>query len=214
MKLTAFKQMVRGTANSNNLNKILDANNLQSVTAIGNVDILEQKKLALFCSAKCPGDIILQAFDLADALRDAGFTVIGGFHSPMEREVLAILLRSPNSIIVCPARGIKGMRMPREYKKPLDEGRLLLLSPFEKKQNRPTIKTSLIRNRFVAAIANKIFIAHAAPDSKTEELCRGIIRWDKPLFTLESEDNKNLIDLGVTPVKPKDVGNVFMRGHE
>jgi len=185
-----------------------------SITAIGNIEILKQKKLALFCSVKCPGDIILQAFDLAEALRDAGFTVIGGFHTPMEREVLNILLRSPNPVIVCPARGIEGMRMPREYKKPLDDGRLLLLSPFEKKQNRPTVKTSLIRNRFVAAIADKIFIAHASPNSKTEKLCREIITWDKPLFTLESEDNKNLIDLGVTPVKPQDVGNVFLREHE
>jgi len=185
-----------------------------SITAIGNIEILKQKKLALFCSTKCLGDIILQAFDVAEALRDAGITVIGGFHSPMEREVLTVLLRSQNPVIVCPARGIEGMRMHREYKKPLDDGRLLLLSPFEKKQNRPTVKTSLIRNRFVAAIADKIFIAHASPNSKTEKLCREIITWDKPLFTLESEDNKNLIDLGVTPVKPQDVGNVFLREHE
>jgi len=214
MKQISFTSIVRGTANSKKLNKILDANNLQSVTAIGNVDILKQKKLAFFCSAKCPGDIILQAFDLAEALRNAGITIISGFHSPMEREVLNVLLRSQNPVIVCPARGIEGMRMPREYKKPLDEDRLLLLSPFEKKQNRPTIKTSAIRNRFVAAMADNIFVAHAAPGGKTEEFCREIITWEKPLLTLESVDNKNLIELGTKPVKPQDVGAVFMRNQE
>lgn len=180
-----------------------------SITATGNIDIIKQKKLALFCSAKSTGDIILQAFDLAQALRAEGVTVISGFHSPLEREVLNILLRSQNPIIICPARSIEGLRIPREYKKPLDEDRLLLLSPFEKKNNRPTTKTSAIRNRFVAAMADKIFIAHAAPDSKTEQLCREIITWDKPLFTLKSEDNENLINLGAEPVNPQDVKDVI-----
>src|SRR5919197_4693895 len=64
-----------------------------TLTALGNLDILRQKKLALFCSVKCPGTLILQTYDLARALRDAGVTVIGGFHSPMEKECLALLLR-------------------------------------------------------------------------------------------------------------------------
>src|SRR5438128_6944111 len=43
-----------------------------TLTALGNLDILRQKKLALFCSVKCPGTLILQTYDLACALRDAG----------------------------------------------------------------------------------------------------------------------------------------------
>src|ERR687892_99661 len=98
----------------------------KTLTALGNLDILHQKKLALFCSVKCPGNLILRTYDLACALRDAGVTVIGGFHSPMEKECLALLLRGTQPVIVCPARSIEGMRLPGEWRAPLAEGRLLL----------------------------------------------------------------------------------------
>ena len=64
---------------------------------LGNLDILQTKPVALFCSVKCPGNLILQTYDLAQKWRDQGVTVISGFHSPMERECLSILLRSPHA---------------------------------------------------------------------------------------------------------------------
>lgn len=48
--------------------------------------------LVLSCSIKCPGNVILKTYDLAGALCDAGVPVIGGFHAPMEKECLDILL--------------------------------------------------------------------------------------------------------------------------
>ena len=42
------------------------------ISALGNLDILQRKKLALFCSVKCPGSLILQTYDLARALRVSG----------------------------------------------------------------------------------------------------------------------------------------------
>ncbi len=59
-----------------------------TITAIGNLDILRHNSTAFFCSTKCPGDLIVKTYDLAQILRDAGMTVISGFHSPMEREGL------------------------------------------------------------------------------------------------------------------------------
>ena len=68
---------------------------------------------------KCPGDLILQTYDLAQQLRDTGTTVIGGFHTPMERECLTILLRGAQPVIVCPARSIDNLRLPQAFKQPL-----------------------------------------------------------------------------------------------
>lgn len=177
----------------------------ERITALGNLEILRRKSMALFCSIKCPGNLILQTYDLAQHLRQAGVTTIGGFHSPMERECLTILLRGAQPIIICPARGIKRMRIKAEYRRPLEEGRLLFLSCFDEKQRRPTVQTSLFRNRFVATLAKIIFVAYAAPHGKTEEFCGEIIDWGKPLYTLADEFNKNLIDMGAQPVRPEDV---------
>ncbi|MBI3961796.1 MAG: DNA-processing protein DprA [Deinococcus sp.] len=175
------------------------------VSGQGNLEILGGSMLALFCSVRCPGDLILKTYDLARALRDAGVTVIGGFHSPMEKECLALLLRGKQPVVVCPARSLDEMRLPAEWRPLLTEGRLLLLSRFDGKQRRVTAELATIRNEFVAAIAAKIFIAYAGAGSKTERFCRDVLAWGKPILTLESSENANLIALGARPVQPESI---------
>ncbi len=175
----------------------------KAIAARGETAILRQRKLGFFCSVKCPGDLIIQTYDLACALRDGGVTVIGGFHSPMEKECLALLLKGTQPVIVCPARGLDRMRVPAEWKAPLAEGRLLVLSPFQKPR-RPTAELAQRRNEFVAALADAVLIAHARPGSKTETFCRAVLAWGKPVLTLESPENAELAGLGAKAVQPEE----------
>lgn len=170
------------------------------LSALGNFDILKQKTLALFCSVKCPGDLILKTYDLVQELRDAKTPVIGGFHSPMERECLTILLRGTQPVIICPARSLHNMQLPAVYGEPLDQGRLLLLSPFSEKERRHTVELATQRNRLVAALATAIFVSHAEPAGKTEALCHQVLQWGKPLYTHRSDLNTNLLSMGVVPL--------------
>ena len=170
------------------------------IWAIGNLKILQGRMLGLFCSVKCPGNIILRTYDLSRALRDAGAPVIGGFHSPIEKDCIDLLLHGTQPVIVCPARSIKNMRIANEHKQALEEGRLLFMSPFEQNQHRISAKTSQFRNLFVAALSEQVFVAHAEPGGKTENLCREILSWKKPIYTFNSDYNKNLIEMGVQPV--------------
>ncbi|MGE0825898.1 MAG: DNA-processing protein DprA [Candidatus Binatia bacterium] len=174
------------------------------IWAIGNLTILENRLLGFFCSTRCPGDIILRTYDLARALRDAEVTVISGFHSPMEKECLALLLRGKQPVIICPARGLEMMRIPAEWKAPLTEGRLLLLSPFTENTHRATASLAQKRNEFVARLADKVFVAHATPGSKTERFCHEVLSWGKPLLTLESDENIHLLSCGAKPFRLGD----------
>ena len=180
-----------------------------AITAIGNLDILRHNSTAFFCSTKCPGNLIVKTYDIAQILRDASMTVISGFHSPMERECLTILLRGAQPVIICPARSINTMRINKEYKKPLKDGRLLFLSPFDENQRRISAKSSHYRNFFVAAMSVAVFVAHAGPSSKTEAFCRKILSWQKPVYTFESDYNKNLIKIGARTI---NIDNVSERG--
>ena len=73
-----------------NLAKDVGEKILKRIAALGNLAILHSKPLALICSVKCPGNLILQTYDVAKGLRKAKVPVIGGFHSPMEHECLRI----------------------------------------------------------------------------------------------------------------------------
>lgn len=172
------------------------------ITLRGNQDLwLDHRKqwLGFFCSEKAPASIILQTHDLAQQWCKTEKMVISGFHSPVEQECLTVLLRGSQPLIICPAREILKMRLPREYKDAMRSGRLLLMSPFEEKKRRKTAETAMIRNRFVAAIADDVLIAHAQPDGKTEQLARELIARGKQIYTLNNSANGNLLALGAKP---------------
>ncbi|PZO18978.1 MAG: DNA-binding protein [Leptolyngbya foveolarum] len=166
------------------------------LSAIGAPELLRHRTTAIFCSVKCPGDLILKTYDLARNLRDRGVSTTSGFHSPMEKECLMLLLRGTQPVIYCPARSLDKMRLSKEQNVAIRDKRLLILSPFQGNQHRMSAALAQQRNQFVAAIADDIFIAYAASGSKTETLAQQIVAWKKPLLTFKSGDNQNLIDLG------------------
>src|SRR5947209_10486805 len=89
--------------------------------ALGNLDLLQNDTLALFCSARCPGNLILKFYDTLRALRDERQTIISGFHSPLEREGLLTLMQGQGGIVICPARSIDTMRVPVAWQQALSD---------------------------------------------------------------------------------------------
>lgn len=167
-----------------------------TAASLGDRTLLSTRKLALFCSVRCPGKLILQTYDLARKVRDAAVTVIGGFHSPMEQECLRLILRGSSPVIVCPARGIGNMRVAPEWKEPLESGRLLVLSPFAAHERRVTRDLAARRNAFVAAVADALFVAYAEPGGMTEGLCRQALGAGKRVLTFDAPENAHLFALG------------------
>ena len=64
---------------------------LEECAALGSRDLLDGAKLGLFCSIHCPGKLVVRTYELVRELRDAGVTLVGGFHSPMEQECLRLV---------------------------------------------------------------------------------------------------------------------------
>ena len=152
--------------------------------ALGNVALLALRKTALFCSARCPGSVILRAYDQAAAWRDRGQCVISGFHSRVEKECLQILLRGAQPIILCPARALP-RRILAEWWQPLADGRLLMLSGFAVSATRVTAELASRRNAIVAALADEICFAHITPGGQAERLTHRLMVWGVPFFILE-----------------------------
>ncbi|MBX3177599.1 MAG: DNA-binding protein [Candidatus Hydrogenedentes bacterium] len=150
------------------------------LAALGNRELLALPRTALLCSARCPGDPILAAFDEAMRLRESGRCVVSGFHSTVEQGCLEILLRGSQPIIVCPARAMESMRVPGPCRAAFDAGRLLYLSPFENTPTRPTKASAHSRNLLVAALADDAFIPHAAPGGGTEHIAGLLREWRVP----------------------------------
>lgn len=157
-----------------------------TLTAIGSLSLLQTPGVALFCSNRCPGDLILKTYDWVQTLRDAGILVIGGFHTSIERNCFEILLRGTQPVIYCPARSLHRLRLSPAQKQAVHENRLLILSPFRACYGRATAALAAKRNEFIGAIAHTVVIGCAAPDSKTLALAEHLIRAGKSVLTCDS----------------------------
>lgn len=135
---------------------------------LGNPHLLNLRKTALFASTKCPGSVILPTYDQAARWRDEGRCIISGFHSPIEKECLRILLRGTSPIIICPARSLP-KRLPPEWHAPISEGRMLLISSFTSAESRVTAALATRRNDYVANLADEVWIAHATDGGKIQK---------------------------------------------
>ena len=136
-------------------------------------------------------------------LEDCG--VIGGFQSPIEQEFLIGLLRGTTGVVVCPARTLHAVSMA-PYEVALQQSRLLLLSPFAAYERRMTRQTCERRNKFVATVADRVFVSYAAPHGMVERLCLDLIADRKPLFTFDSKHNRNILDKGAVGISCDEHG--------
>lgn len=161
--------------------------------------------IAFFCSQSCPGDLILQAQDWANARDSQSAPVIGGFHTPVERDVLRILLRGGAPVTIVLARAAKAWRPPAPLgaaiRDAIAAGFAEIVSTFPETHRRTTAASAETRNHHILTLTRTILIAHAAPGGKTEALAREAIAMGLSLFTFASPSNANLIGIGAQAVE-------------
>ena len=146
----------------------------------GNKDLLKQTKTAFLCSRSIPASAVLKCYDRAIAQREEGNCIISGFHSQLEKDVFHYLLNGTQSIIIALARGLKEKIEP-ELIKPLEQGRILIISPFDKTVKRVTEQTAEIRNKMMIELADNITIGFASKGGKPETLLKTT---EKPITKL------------------------------
>lgn len=190
------------------------ASSTPGLWALGNLEILRKPLLGFLCSVRCPGDAILQTYDAARALRDDGIPVIGGFHSPMEKECLNLLLKGTQPVVICPARSIDTMRIPAFWRKSLDDNRLLILSVFPSEQKRMTAEIAERRNQFVGALAHALMVPYAASGGVTEKLALKLLANGKAVWTITGCENPLLEKKGAKRYDVSALGKVWTEGQQ
>ncbi len=146
----------------------------------GNIELLKQYKVAFLCSRKVPASVVLKCYDWAIEQREQGNCVISGFHSQIEKDVLHYLLKGEQSIILALARGLKGKLEP-EFEKPLEQGRLLIITPFDRSVQRVSAHTAHKRNMLMTELAESITVGYSNPHGSLSALLSKVA---KPIIFL------------------------------
>ena len=94
---------------------------------LGNPELLDRYLVAFFASRETPEDVAKRACQWAEMICQTDKVVISGFHSPLEKQVLQVLLEHKHPVILALGRSIY-KRIPKEYVQPLEEGRMLIVN--------------------------------------------------------------------------------------
>jgi predicted Rossmann fold nucleotide-binding protein DprA/Smf involved in DNA uptake len=177
----------------------------RTLYALGDPGILDHRLVGLICSVQCPGSIVIKTFDMVRRLRDAGIVMVGGFHSPMEKDCLDLLLRGSRPVIVCPASRLRNLKLGREACGAIDQGRLLVLSCFGQEARRMTSAQAIIRNDLVATLSSALIIPHAGRQGSTMATMHRSLGFGCPVFTFADEANADLIAAGAEVIRDAEI---------
>ena len=143
------------------------------ISLLGNAALLKREKVGFLASRRVPPAAVMRCLDWATRMRDEGTCVMSGFQSPLEHEVLDILLKGSSPLVLVLARRIWDARhVPAVFRKPLAEGSLLVVSPVPQGVRRVDARSAALRNRYVIDHADRLFLDALNPEGSLKRLLR------------------------------------------
>ena len=133
----------------------------------GNKGLLDRRLVAFFASRTAPPEALYLARRWAREIAHTDKIVISGFHSPIERAVLDILLAEGCSVVATLGRSLY-RKVPKHLQTAYDENRVLFVS--FRALSRPSFSNSQLRNWATADLASAVVFAPFAPSSQLSTL--------------------------------------------
>ena len=141
------------------------------IATLGDASILDLPKVGFLSSRKVPPAAVMKCYDWATEMRDKGVCVMGGFQSPLERDVLTFLLKGKQPVVWVLAHKLWAEKsIPKLYREPIAAGRLLVVSPVAQTATRVDARTATIRNRYILGHSEKIVVAAIDPNGTLSRL--------------------------------------------
>lgn len=135
---------------------------------IGNASLLDlPDKVAFLASRRVAPQDVMRCYDWATDVRDKGQCIMSGFQSALEKDVLRFLLRGKAPIILVLARRL-WRKIPEELRAPINEGRLMIVSPVS--AARASASAATIRNRWILENCNSVYVGALDPSGKLAKL--------------------------------------------
>lgn len=132
---------------------------------LGNISILDRKKIGYFASGKIATLSVLPTLDWAtEVAKHDDVAIVSGFHSKMEREVLDILLKGRCGIICVLARPIYKV-IPDKYNNAYAKDRVLFISHNTAKSTMTSRHLCQKRNEYIASISDELVFSSLYPES-------------------------------------------------
>ena len=160
------------------------------ILTLGDVSIIDLPKVGFLSSRKVPPAAVMKCYDWVTEMRDKGVCVMGGFQSPLERDVLTFLLQGEQPVVWVLAHKLWAEKsIPKPYREPIAAGRLLVVSPVAQTAKRVDARTAAIRNRYILEHSDKVVFAAIDPNGALSRLLCEYPNLQCQVLALNGSDN-------------------------
>ena len=177
---------------------------------VGDPDIVKGRLIGVISARKIDADLALKTSQLLRQLahlNDVSF--VGGWHSPLEEEVLRILSAEAARVIFCLPKSLHRFIPSPEVKNQISEGRVLLLTHCSPRVKRISRDASLRRNLLVMGMSKGLLVLSAPEGSVSLKLALKAISLGKPVFTPPHRMNDGLLSRGALPATIEHIQRVL-----
>lgn len=130
---------------------------------LGNTSLFDRKKIGFLAGSKIAALSVLPTLDWASEVAASdNVSIVSGFHSKLERQVLELLLQGQCGIICVLARSLY-VKIPLEYQAAFTDNRVIFVS--EERQSRISKESAYRRNKLVATLSDELVIPRISSDS-------------------------------------------------
>lgn len=137
---------------------------------LGNISLLDRKKIGYFASSKIAFLSVLPTLDwAAEVANSEDVAIVSGFHSKMEREVLDFLLRGKCGIVCVLARSIY-KKIPDKFHEAYSSERVLFVSNERESVHRTARDSATRRNAYIASICDSLVFSSVTTESSLYHL--------------------------------------------
>lgn len=190
----------------------------------GPLDFLDRFGMSVICSDTSGGLALMETNQVLFTIREYDLNYIGGWYSVIETEIFRLgLWRDNTTVTLLSSKGLAKENFDsylldrfypplhqfperKEYFRRSEEGELLMLSVSDPDDGRQSRKNIRVRNWTACALGDVVFIPYGPKGTKTYTMAKRIARAGFPAFTLDHEEARDLLDLGIPGYTRKKVG--------
>ncbi len=197
----------------------------------GPLEFIDKFTMAVISADSIGGEGLMAANQVLFTVREYAMNYVGAWHSVMETEIfrLGLWKKCHNTVTLFSAKGLSSEsfesflldrfyppmdKFPEreEYFRRAKNGELLMLSVVDPNQKKQLRKNIIERNWIACNLADIVFVSFGEKNSKTYTVAKKLIKTNIPIFTTDSEVNKDLHELGIQGLNRKTVRE-FLEKH-
>lgn len=187
--------------------KDLKLNSPPILTYIGNIDLLNSKKIGFCGSRKSSEKGLNIAKDISEQVVNKKITVVSGYASGIDQQTHFYSLKSGGNTIIILPNGINHFKIKKFIKDVWDWSRILVISEF-KPNEIWTVSRAMQRNSTIISLSNVMVLIEAKAKGGSIDAGYKALELNKPLFApvyygmpIEAKGNEIMLKKGALPLK-------------